>query len=509
MKIRIIAPVTTTAFMKDALPFYMANARTDVEISIVNLENGPASIESIYEDVIAAPQVIQRALEAERDGMDAVIIDCMNDPALEACREAVNIPVVGAAQASFMLASILCNRFSVISTALRDSYPIETLIRRYGLTAKYASTRAVEIPVLDLHEKSETLLAAMIAESEKAILTDGAHGLVFGCTLMRDMGPALREGLKKRGLEPVIIEPSGASLRWAEMLVDLRLSQSRVTYPNGKDLILPGHQNLRQEQPASYPGQRSFHASLKIMVPVVQGYRPDNWLDGTFEGYARHALLGTQVSIEAIQKGPETIETHYLKSMCLPEMLRIARKAEKEGATAVIIDCMSDPSLDAAREALQIPVVGPTQTCAFIAASLSHRFSILGTRADMGHKFTNQIIEYGINSKLASVRTTGLSVEEVETNQLGLVKALADAGQQAVEKDGAHFLIPGCTGMIGLAAQVQETLASRGIPVPVIEAPAAAVKMAELLSDLGLTQSKMTYPLPPHKTLHGYPELEY
>ncbi len=146
MKIRMIAPVTSTSLCNDAIPAIVACARKDVEISVVNLDRGPASIESIYEEALAAPQVIQRVLEAERDGVDAVVIDCMNDPGLEAAREMVSIPVVGAAQSAMMLAAILCDKFSVISTAKRDVYPVENLIRRYGLPEKYASTRSVDIP---------------------------------------------------------------------------------------------------------------------------------------------------------------------------------------------------------------------------------------------------------------------------------------------------------------------------------------------------------------------------
>ncbi|MHC1770129.1 MAG: aspartate/glutamate racemase family protein [Flexilinea sp.] len=507
MKIRIIAPVTSTSLPNDAISAIVAFARKDVEISMVNLERGPASIESIYEEALAAPQVIQRSLEAERDGIDAVVIDCMNDPGLEAVREMVSIPVVGAAQSAMMLASILCDKFSVISTAKRDVYPIEVLIRRYGLTEKYASTRSVDIPVLELHGNSERLLSALIEESVKAIQQDGAKGIVFGCTGMRNVSLALDAELKKRGLDAVVIDPSPAALKWAEMLVDLKLSQSRRTYPDGRMHLQDEHRTLSDFTPKGYQGTRDSKAKIRVMVPVVQGYRKNDWLEGTLRDYASFALPASQVSIEAIRHGPSTIETHYLKTMSIPEMLRLTLKAEKEGMTAVIIDCMSDPSLDPAREAATIPVIGATQTCAFVAASLAHRFSILGTRGDMGHKFVTQITEYGISSKLASVRTTGLSVEEVETNPEGLITSLADAGEKAVKQDGAHILIPGCTGMIGLAGKLQAELDARGASVPVLEPPAVAIKMAELLSDLQLSHSKLTWPLPPAKSIAGYPDL--
>ena len=93
MRIRVITPVTNKIFAEKGARAYAENARPDVMVSSVSLEKGPASVESIYEESIAAPQVVRCAIEAERDGVDAVVIDCMNDPGLEAAREAVSIPV--------------------------------------------------------------------------------------------------------------------------------------------------------------------------------------------------------------------------------------------------------------------------------------------------------------------------------------------------------------------------------------------------------------------------------
>ncbi|GAP40133.1 aspartate/glutamate racemase family protein [Flexilinea flocculi] len=505
MKIRIIAPITSSEIVSKTIPVLRKYICGNTQISLVNILKGPASLESIYEETLAAPQVAQRVLEAERDGMDAIVIDCMNDPGLEAAREITRIPVIGAAQSAMTLAAILCNKFSIIATAKRDRFPFELLIKRYGLIEKYTSTRSVEIPVLELHDNPEKLLSSLFVESVHAIQEDGASGIIFGCTRMRDMKQDLKDALQQHGLNPLIIDPSSAALKWAEMTAGLNLTQSLKTYPYGKSFLLPDHQNLNTEFTPSWNGLLNEAVKICVMVPVIQGYRGNNWLEETQKGYAAYARPTTQITVEAIQTGPATIENQYQKAMCIPELLLIAKKAEREGADALIIDCMSDPGFDAVREAVSIPVIGQTQACSFLASALSHRFSILGTRKDYAHKFTNQVAEYGISSRLASVRTVGLTVEEVETNPERLLKALLDAGELAVVQDGAHSLIPGCTGMIGLADALQEGLSERGIHVPVLEPPAVAVKLAELLTDLHLTHSKITWPLPPEKEISGYP----
>jgi allantoin racemase len=508
MRIRIINPVTNKNLVDASSKGILDKARHDTMVSWVLLEKGPSSIECIYEEALAVPDVLRRAIEAEKDGIDAVLINCMNDPGLEACREVVSIPVVGAAQSSLLLASLLTNKFSVISTAARDVFPVELLIRRYGLKDKYASTRWVDIPVLELEMEESKLVQALVEESEKAIRLDGANAIVFGCTGMHMVVEQVSKRLKKKNLDAIVIDPTLAALKWAEMLVSLKVSPSRRTYPLMDEQLLPEHQIKSPKPVPEFPGKLKTNPRIHIMVPVVKGFRDENWLDATQRDYASYAREGTSIFTEAIKTGPQTIETWYLKQMAVPEMLRLTRKAEQKGASAAIIDCMSDPGLDAAREVATIPIIGPAHSSAFVAASLANRFSILGTRSDMGHKFVNQMEEYGISAKLASVRTTGLSVQEVESNPEALIQALIREAEKAVTLDGAHILIPGCTGMIGIAETLRNALLAIGIDVPVLEPPHVAVKMAELLSDLQLSQSKITYPNPPLKSLPGYPQLE-
>jgi allantoin racemase len=508
MNIRVIVPVTSTTMVEATRLAYSEKARPDTVISVACLEKGPASVECFYEDALAAPQVISRAIQAERDGMDAVIIDCMNDPGMEAAREAVSIPVVGAAQSAMYFASLLAHRFSIIGTAARDVVPNEHLVRRYGLSAKYASTRWVSIPVLKLRADEEKLLSALVEEAARAVRQDGAHAIVFGCTGMRGMAAKVQERLKQQGLEVMVIDPSLAALKWAEMLADLKLAPSRRTYPRLSEAVIAAHETVGQVMDAGTPGRLQNAPNIHVLVPVTQGYRSADWLEETLRAYAAYARKGTRLQAAAIQRGSATLETRYDLAMAVPEMLRLTRKAQDAGATAVIIDCMCDPSLHAARELAAIPVIGPAQTSAFVAASLGHRFSFLASREDMEHKLVKQMEEYGIADKLASVQATGLTVQEIETNPQRLVEGLIRVADFAVREDGAHVLIPGCTGMIGIAAALQKALAERGFSIPVIEPPAAAVKLAEALSDLGLAQSKHTYPPPPKKALCGYEDLE-
>ena len=74
------------------------------------------------------------------------------------------------------------------------------------------------------------------------------------------------------------------------------------------------------------------------------------------------------------------------------------------------IGCYGDPGLDAFRELIAIPIVGPGEATALVAASLGHRFSVI-TVTDSVVAFTErQIWNSGVGEKLASVRAVNIPV---------------------------------------------------------------------------------------------------
>jgi allantoin racemase len=227
MKVQVIIPILKNKIFEETTYKELRVAkRKDVELSVVSIEKGPASIESAYDEELAAPWILEKVKEAEEKGFDAVIIDCMGDPALNAAREIVKIPVVGPCQASMAIASTLCDKFSVV-TVLKRLLPLFwRKVREYGYDAKVASVRSVEVPVLELEEKRSEVKAKLLAESKKAVDEDEAGVIILGCTGMVGMAAELQEAI---GIP--VIDPAVASIKLAECLVDMKISHSKSTYP--------------------------------------------------------------------------------------------------------------------------------------------------------------------------------------------------------------------------------------------------------------------------------------
>lgn len=513
MKIRVIVPVTTKEFLAATWPQYVAAARPDAEISVVGLDRGPASLESDYEDALAVPDILAKVGAAEADGMDAVIIDCMADPGLSPARELASIPVVGPAQAAMHLAAILAHRFSVITVLERDIPLICRLVRLYGLERTLASVRPVNIPVLELDRDREMLLVALVEQSARAIVEDGAHIIVFGCTGMRGVAKQVEQVLAERGFAVPVIDPSLAALKLTEGLVDVGLSHSKRTYPlpPSKDVVGYPQTHSKVGGPATNPagdgpavshyGELRRKARIRVIIPVVG----EHWNAQVQEAYSRVARSTTEISAATIDRGPASIESAYDEALAIPGVLSRVHESEAEGIDAVVLDCMADPGLDSARELASIPVVGPAQAAMHLAAMLAHRFSVITVLEQGIPGVHRQILRYGLTEKVASVRAINIPVLEMGEHRERVTRAVIEESVRAVVEDGAHIIVPGCTEMIGMAPIVQEGLAERGCEVPVIDPPAVAIKLAEGLVDIGLTHSKRTYPLPPDKEIVGYP----
>jgi allantoin racemase len=227
----MIAPVTTDRLVKVTSQEYVAAARPDAEVTVVTLDKGPASIESRYEESLAAPGVVAKAAEAEEEGIDAVISECMGDPGVDAAREMVTIPVIGPAETSMHIAAMLGHRFSVVTILERLIPALHDRATKTGLTGQLASIRAVGIPVLELDDHAR-LLRALVDQSVKAVEEDGAHVIILGCTGMAGLAREVEKGLNKRGIGDVpVIDPGILALKIAEALADMGLSHSKRSYP--------------------------------------------------------------------------------------------------------------------------------------------------------------------------------------------------------------------------------------------------------------------------------------
>lgn len=172
-----------------------------------------------------------------------------------------------------------------------------------------------------------------------------------------------------------------------------------------------------------------------------------------------------------------------------PEILKMGKAAEANGADAVILYCFSDPAIEALREELTIPVIGGAQASILLAPHITRHTAVL--LADSGR----------IPEKEWYLRTLGVdasrisSVEAIHFHGVSIWDNRREALNQLIEKglslkeNGAECIILGCLSFLGLAEPVE-----KAISIPVIDPAATAVAMAEAVVRLHLKTSKIAYP---------------
>ncbi len=201
-------------------------ARPGTELDCVRVVRGAETIESIYDEEMAAPFILNEVERAERECADAAIIHCMADPALEAARELAGIPVLGEGLACFLTALSVGRMFSIIASGPPSIPLFERNVRSYGLSGHLASVRSLDISVSKLRVDLAALEAALLVQARQAIEVDHADVIIPGCGEIYGMSTELT-----RRLGVPVLDPIAVVLGFAELAVHLSLTGSKVAYP--------------------------------------------------------------------------------------------------------------------------------------------------------------------------------------------------------------------------------------------------------------------------------------
>jgi allantoin racemase len=192
--------------------------------------------------------------------------------------------------------------------------------------------------------------------------------------------------------------------------------------------------------------------------------------------------------------GPASIESAYEEYQSIQGGVDRAVEAERAGFNGIILGCFGDPGIDAYREMVNVPVIGPGEASMLFAASLGHRFSIVTVLDSLDHLLRRLAWEVGVDRKLVSVRSIDIPVLELGGDPEETFTRMVKQGELARDQDHADVIIMGCMTM---AFQDRQHELARVLGIPVINPVYAAVKMMQAQCDLGLRHSRRAYQVPP------------
>jgi allantoin racemase len=209
----------------------------------------------------------------------------------------------------------------------------------------------------------------------------------------------------------------------------------------------------------------------------------------------RHADADTEIKVQSVPSGYPSIESERDVVTVAPHLLHGMQRAEADGASAGIVGCFSDPALDAIRETVKMPVVGPGQSAIALAMQLGESYSILSPLDSGAKRARPRLRGQGLTERLASIRGVGVSVVDLTRGDNAAWDRIIETGRRCID-DGADVLVMGCMSMAFMG--VERELSDR-LSVPVVSPVLAALKTAETLLDLTLTHSRTAWPSPPDK----------
>ncbi len=176
----------------------------------------------------------------------------------------------------------------------------------------------------------------------------------------------------------------------------------------------------------------------------------------------------------------DNLEYRTLEALVVRETIELSRHAAANGFDGVVIGCFSDPALLEAREISgDVVVVAPCEASLQVVTRLCNRFSVIVGQEFWIYRITQRVREYGLQHKLASMRSIDCPVPQMQSDPAITKGRIAVAARKAIEEDGAEAIVLGCTIEFGLFQELQASL-----DVPVIDPLFASLKACEFAAGL-------------------------
>lgn len=181
-RVLIVNPNTSERCSEGIRAAALANVGKGIGVDVVTANDGPAYIETLRDEVVAASAVM-RLLEEGAGAADGIIIACSSDPGLEAARETYDIPVLGIGESALLLAWGTGRAYGIVTNLESDRGYFWTVARRYRLAGRLVAVEASGYTVEDFDLRREGVVDGLLGAARRAV-DAGARSLCLGCAAM-------------------------------------------------------------------------------------------------------------------------------------------------------------------------------------------------------------------------------------------------------------------------------------------------------------------------------------
>jgi len=220
---------------------------------------------------------------------------------------------------------------------------------------------------------------------------------------------------------------------------------------------------------------------LKILVVNPVGH--SRWDEQDRKLYMTFASPGTEVEVISLPEGPLSIEDPKAYGEVVPLVMKRVLELYMN-YDAVIVNCFLDPGVDLLKAMVNKPVVGPCEASLALAGLLSKKLAIVTVGNEALWMIEERVRALGYGTYLVTIKGIELTVPQLDEKRDEAIALTIEKSKEAIS-EGAEVVILGCTGLSGMAKEVQEA-----IDKPVIDPSGAALKVAEALVKLGVFNPK-------------------
>jgi Asp/Glu/hydantoin racemase len=198
---------------------------------LMNTIGGQSKLNGLHH-MMETPSIVRKIFWAAENGYDAVISSNTFDPGVDGGRLAVNIPVIGLLRTSMHAALTLADRVG-ITVPLTPHVPYTwRILRTLGLDRFVSDIRPIEIYGADISARGQEIydttvkvMRGLIDETRAEIILPLGGAIIPYVVDPKDLAAAV-------GVQ--VLNTKAIGIRFAEMCVALRMTQSALTYPRAK-----------------------------------------------------------------------------------------------------------------------------------------------------------------------------------------------------------------------------------------------------------------------------------
>ncbi len=257
MRICVINPFAGTEYFGEENLKAIAAPHTEFQFVNIGSRYPLKNNQWLYFKHSCTGATIDRAIEAQREGFDAVFISCNLDIGLYECRQMLTIPVTATLESAALVAHMMARRFSLLSVDDQNGQIQKTLLEQYRLAQGLVSVRGVGIDANDLYvdrTSPEKTRQRLLATANQCIEQDGAEVLIAGCTLAGSLLSKLARA-ESAAMPAPVIDGMLTGFKLAEMMVALNKAGLPAVSRLGvfEQPPLPDLLRLRQQQGQPMP----------------------------------------------------------------------------------------------------------------------------------------------------------------------------------------------------------------------------------------------------------------